>query len=103
MNSLQQKLRQLRLSEISRQLEPFLAAAALKNFSLTEALEALIDLELESRHASSVQRRFKLSRLHAQYSIDSFLFSHHKSRMAAKNAFFGGSISTSSPKEPTSY
>jgi DNA replication protein DnaC len=103
MNSLQQKLQQLRLSEISRQLEPFLAAAALKNFSLTEALEALIDLELESRHASSVQRRFKLSRLRAQYSIDSFLFSHHKSRMAAKNAFFGGSISTSSPKEPTSY
>lgn len=85
MNSLQPKLDQLRLSAISRQLEPFLAAVASKNLSLAEALESLLDVELEARNASAVQRRFKLSRLHAQHSIDSFLFSHHKSRMAAKN------------------
>jgi DNA replication protein DnaC len=85
MNSLQQKLNQLRLAEISRQLEPFLAAASLKNVSLSEALESLLDLELEARNASSVQRRFRLSKLHAQHSIDAFHFSHHKSRTAAKN------------------
>jgi DNA replication protein DnaC len=85
MTSLQHKLNQLRLVEISRQLEPFLAATAPKNLSVAQALESLIDLELEARNASSVQRRFKLSRLHAQYSIDSFHFSHHKSRMAAKS------------------
>jgi len=84
-NSLQQKLDQLRLSAMSRQLEPLLATAAAKNLSLSEALESLLDVELEACNASAVERRFKLSRLHAQYSIDAFHFSHHKSRMAAKN------------------
>jgi DNA replication protein DnaC len=32
-----------------------------------------------------VERRFKLSRLHAKPSIDSFQFSHHKSRQQLKN------------------
>jgi DNA replication protein DnaC len=85
MNSLQHKLDQLRLSAISRQLEPILSEVASKNLSVAEALESLLDVELEARNASAVQRRFKLSRLHAQHSIDSFLFSHHKSRMTAKN------------------
>jgi DNA replication protein DnaC len=85
MNSLPQKLDQLRLSAISRQLESFLAAVSTQNLSIPQALERLLDLELEARNGRAVQRRFKLSRLHAQHSIDTFHFSHHKSRLTAKN------------------
>ena len=46
MNSLPQKLDLLRLSALSRQLEPLLATAAAKNLSLSEALESLLDVEL---------------------------------------------------------
>ena len=69
---------------MARQLDQTIADAAARNRSLTEALESLIDLELESRQSRSIERRFRLSRLHAQYSIDSFQFKHHKSRLELK-------------------
>lgn len=70
---------------MSRQLEQVTSEAAAKNLSLAQALEWLTDLELESRHRRSVERRFRLSRLHAQHSIDSFHFKHHKSRLELKS------------------
>jgi DNA replication protein DnaC len=83
--TLEQKLEQLRLSTMSHQLEQVLKEAAAKNLSLTAALEALADLELEARNQRAVERRFHLSRLHVQPSIDSFHFQHHKSRMQSKS------------------
>jgi DNA replication protein DnaC len=53
--------------------------------SFAQTLEMLTDIELESRNQRSVDRRFRLSHLHAQYSIDSFNFKHHKSRAELKN------------------
>ena len=70
---------------MSQQLEPILTEAATRNLSLAQTLEALVDRELEARSQRSVERRFKLSRLHAKPSIDSFQFSHHKSRQQLKN------------------
>ncbi len=70
---------------MSRQLEQVISEAAAKNLSLAQALESLTDLELESRHRRSIERRFRLSRLHAQHSIDSFHFKHHKSRLELKS------------------
>jgi DNA replication protein DnaC len=58
-----------------------IADAATKNLSFAQALETLTDLELESRNGRAIERRFRISRLHAQHSIDSFHFKHHKSRM----------------------
>jgi DNA replication protein DnaC len=84
MNSLPQKLDRLRLSAMSQQLEAALSAAAARNLSVVETLESLVDLELEARNGRAVLRRFRLSRIHAQHAIDSFHFSHHKSRLAAK-------------------
>ena len=84
MNSLSDKLTKLGLPMMSRQLDPVLAMAADRNLSTSAAIEALVDLELEARYGRSVQRRFKLSRMHAQYSIDSFHFQHHKSRLQIK-------------------
>jgi DNA replication protein DnaC len=82
--SLHQKLNQLSLTTMSRQLDQTITDAAAKNLSLVQAIESLADLELEARNARSIERRFRISRLHARYSIDSFHFKHHKSRMDLK-------------------
>ena len=70
---------------MARQLDQTIADAAARNHSLAETLESLVDLELESRNSRSIERRFRFSRLHAQHSIDSFQFKHHKSRMDLKS------------------
>jgi DNA replication protein DnaC len=69
---------------MSRQLDQIIADATTRNLSFTQALETLTDLELESRQNRSIERRFRMSRLHARDSIDSFNFKHHKSRMQLK-------------------
>lgn len=70
---------------MSRQLDQTVAEAASKNLGFAQALENLVDLELEARNGRAVERRFRMSRLHAQPSIDSFHFKHHKSRQEARN------------------
>jgi DNA replication protein DnaC len=82
--SLEQKLNQLSLTTMSQRLDQIVSDAAARNLSLAHALESLVDAELEARNARSIERRFRLSRLHARYSIDSFHFKHHKSRMELK-------------------
>src|SRR5437660_7347400 len=81
MTSLQQKLNQLNLTTMSEHLDETLADAASKNLSAAEAFEALLDRELEARQTRSIDRRFRLSRLQAKHSIDSFHFNHHKTRL----------------------
>ena len=85
MSSLHLKLSQLSLTTMSRQLDQIVTDAASKNLGLAQALETLTDLELDARNARAIERRFRMSRLHAQHSIDSFLFKHHKTRLDAKN------------------
>ena len=69
---------------MSRQLDQTLADATNRNLSVPQTLESLADLELDARNARSIERRFRMSRLHARYSIDAFNFKHHKSRLEAK-------------------
>jgi DNA replication protein DnaC len=61
------------------------AQAASRNLNFPAALEGLADLELEARHGRAIERRFKLSRLPAQPTVDKFQFTYHKSRQQAKN------------------
>lgn len=84
MTALHEKLNQLSLTTMSQRLDQIVADAAAKNFSLVQALESLADSELDARNGRSIERRFRMSRLHARYSIDSFHFKHHKSRMEVK-------------------
>jgi DNA replication protein DnaC len=81
MNALTEKLDQLKLTTMSRELEHVLTDAAKKNLSHADTLEWLAELELEERQKRSVERRFQLSKLHARVDIESFNFNHHKSRM----------------------
>ena len=69
---------------MTHQLDQTISDAASRNLSFLQTLEALADLELEARNARSIERRFRLSRLQAQHSIDSFNFKHHKSRAELK-------------------
>jgi len=85
MTPLHLKLNQLSLTTMSKELDQLVTEAASKNLSLVRALEALADLELESRNGRSIERRFRVSRLQTRYSIDSFDFKHHKSRSDARN------------------
>jgi len=84
MTPLEEKLNQLSLSTMSRQLETTLTEAAAKNLSAAATLEWLADIELEARKQRAIDRRFKCSRLQAQPSIDAFHFHHHKTRQQAK-------------------
>jgi DNA replication protein DnaC len=83
--TLPEKLDQLSLSTMSRQLETTISEAATKNLSVAATLEWLADMELEARNHRAIERRFKCSRLQAQPSIDGFHFQHHKSRLQNKN------------------
>jgi DNA replication protein DnaC len=84
MTVLQQKLTQLNLTTISRNLEQTLSDAATKNLSSAQTLEWLADTELDARRQRAVERRLQEARLTARDTIDSFQFSHHKSRQQAK-------------------
>lgn len=70
---------------MAQHLETMTSQAASQNLSFAAALERLADLELEARHQRAIERRFKLSRLPAQPTVDQFRFAHHKSRLQAKN------------------
>jgi DNA replication protein DnaC len=85
MTPLEQKLLELNLPTMSRQLETTLSEAAHKNLTVAATLEWLTNMELESRHSRAIERRFKCSRLQAQPSIDTFHFNHHKSRSQNKS------------------
>jgi DNA replication protein DnaC len=83
--TLPEKLDQLSLATMSRQLETTLSEAATRNLSVAATLEWLADMELEARNRRAIERRFKCSRLQTQPSIDGFHFQHHKSRLQNKN------------------
>ena len=83
--TLEEKLHQLTLTTMAQNLETMTAQAANQNLSFAAALERLADLELEARRQRSIERRFKLSHLPTQPTLDQFHFSHHKSRQQARN------------------
>ena len=89
MTPLEQKLQQLNLKAMSRQIEATIADGAARNLSVSATIELLADIELEARRSRAVERRFKGSRLQVQTGIDGFHFHHHKSRVQAKNRILG--------------
>ncbi len=84
MKELIDKLQQLKLNAMSQELESVLADASARNLGLSETLLRLLDLELEHRHQRAMERRYRQSRLHAQWTLASFDFNHHTSRKRIK-------------------
>jgi DNA replication protein DnaC len=85
MTDLKDKLSQLKLDFMAKELDRVVTDAAARSLSPSAALEWLADLELEGRRSRSVERRFRLSKLQARYGIESFNFNHHKSRQQMKS------------------
>ena len=85
MTALNDKLTQLKLDFMARELDRVVADAAARSLSPAATLEWLADLELEGRQSRSVERRFRLSKLQAKHGIESFNFNHHKSRQQIKS------------------
>jgi DNA replication protein DnaC len=83
--ALNDKLTQLKLDFMARELDSALNDAAAKNLSPADTLEWLADLELDGRRGRSVERRFRLSRLQMRQGIESFSFNHHKTRQQMKS------------------
>jgi DNA replication protein DnaC len=85
MTDLKDKLSQLKLDFMAKELDRVVTDAAARSLSPSAALEWLADLELEGRRSRSVERRFRLSKMQARYGIESFNFNHHKSRQQMKS------------------
>jgi DNA replication protein DnaC len=85
MTALNDKLTQLKLDFMARELDRVVTDAAARSLSPAAALEWLADLELEGRRSRSVERRFRLSKLQARHGIEAFNFNHHKSRQQMKS------------------
>lgn len=80
MDSIIQKLKDLRLKNCADHITDMLADAAAKNLSTRETIERLLDFELESRERARIAVRFKQSNLDEKITIDGFDFHHHPSR-----------------------
>ena len=84
MTLLEQKLEQLSLTTMSQQLEQAPDGSSDQNLSLPQPWNRL---SISNWKPATPRRRapLPLSRLHAQHSIDTFHFQHHKSRLQSKN------------------
>jgi DNA replication protein DnaC len=75
-----EKYKALKLRIFAECLKQVLQMAAEKNWSTLQTVDHLVDLELEGRRKTSIDRRFKQSRLDEKPTIDQFDFHFHVSR-----------------------
>jgi len=80
-----QKLQQLRLKVFAENLEQALTIARQKNWSALQIIDHLAALELELRRHNRIQLCYKRSGLTEACTIDQFDFNHHPSRRKQRN------------------
>ena len=85
MNTIIKKFKTLRLKNCAQNIENIIEQANQKNLSPLQAIERLIDIEIEERDKARMILRFKQSRLDTKVTIDQFNFNYHKSRQAQKS------------------
>ncbi len=83
--SIKEKLKSLRLKAFAENLQQVIEMAAQKNWTLLEALDQLVDIELEAKRKNRVIRLFRDSKLAVKTTIDQFDFHFHKSRKNHKS------------------
>jgi DNA replication protein DnaC len=80
-----EKLRQLKLKTCAENIVPVIERAKEKNWSTLQIFEHLLDLELETREKNRVALRYKQSKLLEKLTIEQFDFAFHLSRKKQKN------------------
>ncbi|MEA3272749.1 MAG: IS21-like element helper ATPase IstB [Patescibacteria group bacterium] len=83
-NEIKEKLRSLRLHQMSLELEQILNESTKKNASHLTFLERLVDMETDNRHQRSIEYRIKKAKLPELVTIDQFDFNYHKTRTQNK-------------------
>ena len=84
-DSIIEKLKQLRLYTFASNINPAIETAEEKNWSSLQVIDHLADLELNEREKNRVELRFKQSKLIVRPTIDQFDFNFHISRKNQKN------------------
>ncbi|WP_299978164.1 IS21-like element helper ATPase IstB [Desulfobacula sp.] len=85
MKTIIEKLKKLRLKNCAKNIASIIEQATQKNLSPLQAIERLIDIEIEERDKARMILRYKQSRLDTKVTIDQFDFNYHKSRQAQKS------------------
>lgn len=75
----------LRLTHCAQNLAEIIRQAEEKNLSCLQAIDRLLDLEMEARARNRIELRFRQSKLTEKATIDQFDFAHHNSRQKQKN------------------
>jgi len=84
-NSVIENFKALRLKHCADNIAEIIGQAEEKNLSLLQAIDHLLDVEMEGRSQNRIALRFKQSRLTEKPTIDRFDFAHHSSRQKQKN------------------
>jgi len=84
--SVKQKFKELRLCNCEKNVEMVTGLVQEKNLSFIQAMERLLDIELEEREKARVVQRYKQSKLTEKPTIDQFDFAFHSSREKQKSA-----------------
>lgn len=80
-----EKFRDLRLKHCAENITEIIRQAEKNNLSCLQAIDRLLDIELEARTAARIILRYKQSKLTEKPTIDQFDFNHHNSRQKQKN------------------
>ncbi len=83
-DSVIEKLRELRMRPASEHLARIMQQAEKQNLPPLMIIEALVDVECEARRKNRIHQRFKQSRLQEKPTIDQFDFNFHISRKKQK-------------------
>lgn len=84
MESVIQKFKTLRLKNCALNLPKVMEQAARENLTPLQAIDRLLEIEIESRKRARIALRFTQSKLEEKPTIDQFDFSHHESRQKQK-------------------
>jgi len=85
MKAIIEKLKNLRLKNCAQNISNIIEQATQKNLSPLQAIERLIDIEIEEWDKGRMILRYKQSRLDTKVTIDQFNFNYHKSRQTQKS------------------
>jgi DNA replication protein DnaC len=88
LDSIQKKLKMLRLNSCADTLVQILEQAEKLNSSTLQVIERLLDLELEHRRQNRIQLKYKQSKLFEKPTIDQFDFHFHISRTKQKPEYY---------------
>jgi DNA replication protein DnaC len=86
MEQVKQKFKELRLKNCAIHLADVMESAASENLSPLQAIDRLLDLELDARQKARIELRYNQSKLAEKPTIDQFDFNYHESRKKQRNA-----------------